>query len=156
VADKVPEGVGTNLIGNDRPIRVCDTCGLVDDHPKHVAQHYSQAEATIILKTANRTDLPEEVKKQALAELVDAGTMTRHMDCCRAQGCPDGSCDTLVDKGKDHLRGAELVELLESGQMEEPMLQRARLANQVSTVMDPAAVVLLNPVADKPTEEDGQ
>lgn len=33
---------------------------------------------------------------------------TRHLDCCRSAGCPDGSCDALAAAGGTHLRGDEL------------------------------------------------
>lgn len=41
-----------------RPVRSCDVCGQVDDHPRHILQ------------------------------TLDGGTVTiRHMDCCAANGC---------------------------------------------------------------------
>lgn len=39
----------------------------------------------------------------------DGPDMGRHMDCCRAGGCPDGSCD-VVTAGAEELRGVELLD----------------------------------------------
>lgn len=65
----------------DRPMRTCDVCELEDDHPRHV--HGT----------------------------ADGGTQMRHMDCCRAAGCPDGTCE-LVTAGAEELRGDALVQHL--------------------------------------------
>ena len=50
----------------ERPMRVCDICMQVDDHPRHVIA------------------------------LDDGGTLMRHMDCCREAGCFDGSCNEVT------------------------------------------------------------
>jgi len=68
-------------MAEERPIRSCDLCGGEDNHPRHVIA------------------------------LADGGTHTRHMDCCREAGCPDGTCDE-VTKGAEKLRGDELVQHL--------------------------------------------
>lgn len=61
-----------------RPVRSCDVCGIEDTDPRHVAN------------------------------LDDGTIVTRHMDCCKTVGCPDGSCE-VVTAGVEDLRGDELV-----------------------------------------------
>lgn len=68
-------------MADERPVRPCDVCGQEDDHPRHVLA------------------------------MADGSTQTRHMDCCREAGCPDGSCDE-VTAGAEDLRGDELVAFL--------------------------------------------
>ncbi len=66
-------------IGGDRPRRFCDVCTNADDHPRH-------------------------------GHVLPDGTLqTRHFDCCRAAGCPDGTCDAWADSGAADLRGADLL-----------------------------------------------
>jgi hypothetical protein len=65
----------------ERPVRDCDVCGISDTDPRHVVG------------------------------LDDGGTQTRHMDCCRDEGCPDGTCDEAT-AGAEELRGDALVEHL--------------------------------------------
>ena len=94
---------------DDRPTRMCDTCGGVDTAPRHViglgpddpnptAPDIAQA----ALKAAG-TD-----NAGILAQVMDTSTQVKHMDCCRADGCPDGSCDE-VTAGAEKLRGTALL-----------------------------------------------
>lgn len=69
---------------DERPVRGCDICGIEDTDPRHVHG------------------------------LDDGGTQTRHMDCCAATGCPDGTCDHIVADSGD-LHGDELVAYLTEG-----------------------------------------
>lgn len=41
----------------------------------------------------------------------DDPNVARHMDCCRAAGCPDGSCP-IVTEGGENLKGNDLVAYL--------------------------------------------
>ena len=66
---------------DERPVRDCDLCGISDTAPRHVIG------------------------------LADGGTLTRHMDCCRAAGCPEGTCDQ-VTAGAEDLRDDALLEHL--------------------------------------------
>lgn len=77
------------LIGN-RPLRVCDACGQVDDHPRHVisgeANAYpppDRAILDVVLETA-----PREHRARLVAELMDQSSLDLHLDCCRERGCP--------------------------------------------------------------------
>jgi hypothetical protein len=108
----------TANIGGGRRLRVCDLCGGVDDHPRHVvagsipgdavAPQISQDIADRVLEAA-----PREDATRLLRDLYDPSTSDRHMDCCRQAGCPDGTCD-LVTAGAENKRGAALLKHLTS------------------------------------------
>ena len=100
------------------PYRVCDLCGQVDDHPRHV-----------IAGVIDGVHPVDEVLRQAvidnLGELFSAGKVTveqvlrvgadytdttssdRHLDCCAAAGCPTGTCAGQV-VGADGKTGAAM------------------------------------------------
>lgn len=101
-------------IGDGRPLRVCDICGGVDDHPRHIIAGAVRdtfprvADHVVDQVLANA---PEEWRGRLLRDLLDTGSSDRHLDCCRDAGCPDGSCD-LVTQGAEQLRGGELLDHL--------------------------------------------
>lgn len=100
-------------IGNGRAVRVCDLCGGVDDHPRHVLaggdpdSHAKPSPAVVRKVSAAISNLPVDEADRLLADLLDTGSQDRHIDCCRAAGCPTGSCDRAPD-----LRGKELLAAL--------------------------------------------
>lgn len=103
-----------------RPMRGCDICGVVDDHPRHVV---TAGVGTFppdndlldrLLAAANTPDEMRAVTRQ----VSDTSQQTRHMDCCREAGCPDGSCNAIADTGAADLRGAALVKHLKSGKID--------------------------------------
>lgn len=71
--------------------RFCDACGQVDDHP------------------------------HAIHCMPDGVIRDRHIDCCAAAGCPEGTCDQVeaanlkAAKGSQRMKGATLVKALEGG-----------------------------------------
>lgn len=97
-----------------RPVRMCDACGGVDDHPRHVfafADGDGKSDAAIAaaaLRNASEEDAPA-----IMAQIQDNSTTMRHMDCCREAGCPDGTCNT-VTAGAEDKRGPALVKHLTS------------------------------------------
>ena len=100
-----------------RPLRGCDACGLVDDHPRHVygldylpVEQHVQTPPEIASQMIANTDDPN-VRMSLLAHIQDNTTVIKHFDCCRAAGCPDGSCG-VVTAGAEDLRGKDLVEHL--------------------------------------------
>jgi hypothetical protein len=98
-----------------RPLQVCDLCGGVDDHPRHhlaggQADVYDVPSGSLVAKVAQAA--PEADRDRLVAELLDTGTSSRHMDCCRAAGCPDGKCDR-VTAGLEDKRGKQLLDGLE-------------------------------------------
>jgi hypothetical protein len=107
----------TQLIGGDRPIRGCDVCGGVDDHPRHVIAGApgaaGNADPVIVRRTvANCTalDLDEATASAVLAGIMDTSSQDRHRDCCRSVGCPTGTCNDVADLVGDKLRGADLLD----------------------------------------------
>jgi hypothetical protein len=110
--------VGDQLnIGGGRLLRVCDLCGGVDDHPRHVlaggtADVYQPPAPAIVERVVEAA--PSDELARLLGDLFDRSSQDRHMDCCRAAGCPDGTCDA-VTRGAEDLRGAALLEHLQAG-----------------------------------------
>lgn len=105
------------LISDDRaarPLRICDVCGVVDDHPRHL---HSAGAGEIEVNGANLRrvladdSLDADTKARIVEDIVDTTTQLRHPQCCKAVGCPDGSCNLLPDD----LHGAALLEHIESG-----------------------------------------
>ncbi len=104
------------IIGGGRALRVCDLCGGVDDHPRHALAGgdrgaYPSPAADVVRRvSAAVADLDPAHGDRLLADLMDTGGQDRHIDCCRAAGCPTGQCDRAPD-----LRGAELLTALTGG-----------------------------------------
>lgn len=99
-------------MAEDRPMRMCDVCGGVDDHPRHVFAYAAgdgATDNTVGLKALDNA--PAEHREAVLAQMQDTSTIMRHMDCCRSVGCPDRTCDE-VTKGAEDKRGDALVKHL--------------------------------------------
>lgn len=97
-----------------RPLRVCDACGGIDDHPRHSfvsgpEQPFPADPAWIDAVVASE-EMSGEEKRDALAVLHDETWQMRHMACCAAAGCPTGDCNGLPDLEGDellaHIQGA--------------------------------------------------
>lgn len=99
----------SDLIGGGRPLRVCDLCGAVDDHPRHVLSggdgfpRPGRHIVDLVMASAPATE-----RARLVEELLDTHASDRHMDCCRAAGCPDGTCDVQT-AGAEGLRGGDLL-----------------------------------------------
>jgi hypothetical protein len=99
-------------ISSDRPLRICDVCGGVDDHPRHVlaaAVGEIPVNQENLSKVLADDSLSPDDKAAIVADIVDTTTQLRHMDCCRSVGCPDGTCNAMPA-----LKGADLLAHLES------------------------------------------
>ena len=97
-----------------RPVRMCDSCGGVDDHPRHVfgyAPGDAATEAEIGSKAIENASAAD--RAAIIAQVRDESTTMKHMDCCRADGCPDGSCN-VVTAGAENKKGSALVKHLTS------------------------------------------
>lgn len=106
---------------DQRPVRLCDSCGQVDDHPRHVVatpdgegRITQDAQVAAIQSAGSNADALRAV----LAHIADNSVVMKHMDCCREDGCPDGSCER-VTAGAEDLKGEALVEHLTSQTPEE-------------------------------------
>lgn len=104
----------TENIGDGRPIRVCDLCGGVDDHPRHtIAGAIPGLFPKISDEIVDRviSNAPGGHEGRLVRDLLDTGSSERHKDCCREAGCPEGLCDAET-AGAEDLRGADLLEHL--------------------------------------------
>lgn len=92
-----------------RPLRMCDSCGGVDDHPRHVyALGPDQNPTSDEVASKALDNAVGEDRLTILKQIRDVFTQQKHLDCCRADGCPDGTC-YQVTAGAEDLRGMELV-----------------------------------------------
>ncbi|GAA0528748.1 hypothetical protein GCM10010172_06690 [Paractinoplanes ferrugineus] len=100
----------TTLIGDGRELRICDACGGVDDHPRHVIDGQQPSGIAIpeLLVDAIIDSSPQGERSRLLADLYDRTTLQLHRDCCRSLGCPNGDCDELT-QGAEELRGSDLL-----------------------------------------------
>jgi hypothetical protein len=84
--------------------RSCDVCGQVDDHPRHVI--HSDGTHPI-------TGAPVDL------------SLVRHMDCCSGAGCPDGSCDVIVEHAKGK-QGSQLrAHIVKNGDALRELVEKA-------------------------------
>lgn len=102
-----------------RPLRICDVCGQVDDHPRHVFVTAGLPVNSDHLQSVLSMDLDPDVRSTIAADVVDTTTQLRHMDCCREVGCPDGTCNAIAETGAADLKGAALVKHLTSGKVDD-------------------------------------
>jgi hypothetical protein len=102
-------------IGDGRALRVCDLCGGVDDHPRHViaghdADGFQRPGDDIVNKVLNSA--PAEHRARLLRELTDTSSSDRHLDCCAAAGCPTDTCGPQVKDAKGKTGAAMLDHLV--------------------------------------------
>lgn len=99
----------------ERPLRLCDSCAALDDHPRHVIG-VSQGDNTPSAEFVQQALAAADAQNHALvvSELLDTSTTMKHMDCCATDGCPDGSCDLVVSMAQG-AKGPDLVALLTEG-----------------------------------------
>lgn len=99
-------------MGTERPMRLCDVCGGLDDHPRHVtglpagAIEGTPSNDRLVELTDGRT-----IPVLALKELLNPTTIVRHMDCCAAQGC---LICAETEQEYEARRGQELINHLEA------------------------------------------
>jgi hypothetical protein len=77
-------------IGKGRAVQVCDACGGVDDHPRHsIAGSVEGAHPPPTPDMLRRVmdAAPAGDEDRLIADLLDTGSTTRHLDCCRDAGC---------------------------------------------------------------------
>lgn len=91
---------------SERPVRGCDICAQVDNHPRHVmgvpADFPGAVPSDDVLDRLEQAGIPG----RALREQLDPLTVVRHFDCCAQVGCLDGSCDQVLAEAGDKRREA--------------------------------------------------
>lgn len=111
MSNPIPERMPPDVVDGvevPRPLRICEVCKEIDDHPRHVVGVQPgtvPVDYDLIVTVSARTDLTEDEKRNIVAYLVDTSTDIRHMHCCSMAGCPDGTCDAH-DNG---LMGSDLL-----------------------------------------------
>lgn len=107
---------------SDRPLRSCDVCGQIDDHPRHIfdtnaAENFAVNEDAI--KAAFGANEDGKVSGMELYAIVtdlrDTSFLTRHFDCCRDAGCPTGECGAVLES-VDNAHGLAIVKALNPGE----------------------------------------
>lgn len=108
------------MIGKGRALRVCDLCGGVDDHPRHIIAGAADAFdpptdeiVTSVLDNAAAAEVDAHTLARLLRDLHSVAAQDRHMDCCRGVGCPTGACDQQTAGAPDKT-GAQLLKHLVS------------------------------------------
>lgn len=100
--------------GDGLVLRVCDLCGAVDDHPRHVIggptrDVFDRVPDEIVDKVLAAA--PEQDRGRLLRDLLDTGSSDRHLQCCAAAGCPETrpewQCGNRL-QGAEGLTGADL------------------------------------------------
>lgn len=83
-------------IGGGRVLRVCDLCGGIDDHPRHVIANgdFPRPSDEILNKVLDAA--PAEERARLVNDLIDTTSSDRHLDCCAAAGCPTNTCGPQV------------------------------------------------------------
>lgn len=95
----------------ERMLRLCDVCGGLDDHPRHV--QWVPVDTVGAVPDMSFFDaLPSAVPPRAVAEIMDPTTIVRHQDCCAAQGCAICQATEAANGGA---RGDALLESIQGG-----------------------------------------
>ena len=138
-------------ISPDRPLRICDVCGGVDDHARHVLAA-GVGEIPVnqenLSKVLADTTLDPDTKAALVADIIDTTTQLRHIDCCRNIGCPDGTCN-IVLPAHVALTGAEQLEYIQTTGQE--AIQAVLAAAEAAT---PESVESALPAAEDPAPSD--
>lgn len=100
---------------SERPLRLCQECGGVDDHPRHVVLvNFETQDAVPDSEWFN--NLPNDVPISAIAQALAPTTIVRHIDCCAALGCPVCIGTEEITGG---VRGQELIDTIAGGALDD-------------------------------------
>jgi hypothetical protein len=94
-----------------RPLRICDSCGQIDDHPRDVLATADGDGVTNkeLLDQAMASAKNAEERQAVLNAASDGAVLTKHIDCCAAEGC--ASCSEILSQ-QGNKRGLELAKAL--------------------------------------------
>ena len=108
-----PTAAVVERIAPNRALRICDVCGGVDDHPRHILAagvgEIPVNQENLAKVLADESLAPED-KARIVADIVDTTTQLRHMDCCTNVGCPDGTCN----RHSNDLKGGALLDAIQA------------------------------------------
>lgn len=90
----------------ERPLRFCDVCGGLDNHPRHIL---TSKNGNAVPSSEFLASLPDGASAAAIAQLMDPRTTIRHHDCCAAEGCADCTATEAENGGR---RGQKLIDHL--------------------------------------------
>lgn len=95
-----------------RPLRLCDSCLVVDNHPRHVYGTTGRDgdRVTYTNEASNEAFGKAETKEEFRVlsiDMADDTTQMKHLDCCVADGCPDGTCDRRLADSIDPFDGGK-------------------------------------------------
>lgn len=100
---------------DERPLRFCDVCGELDDHPRHVVT--LRPDSTdgrpddLFLAGIRMGDAPIT----AVEQLTRGNVQVRHLNCCADQGCVVCQATEKVTKGA---RGQKLIDTIANGALD--------------------------------------
>ncbi len=103
-------------MADQRPLRSCDVCGQIDDHPRHTflalasGVEFSVNDAAV-QAVYDAKGLATADAVRIVNDLKDTSVQERHFDCCRDAGCPDGTCDKVLTDTKN-AHGIAIVQAL--------------------------------------------
>lgn len=90
-----------------RPLRYCDVCGELDDHPRHVVSVPAGTPGAVPSQEFLDSLPPGPVS--AVAQLIAPTTVIRHLNCCADAGC---QVCAITEEATAGARGSELVAIL--------------------------------------------
>lgn len=96
-----------------RPLRICQECGGVDDHPRHV-QGLPPGSTHGAPSAKFLDSLPDGTPAAAIALLLNPAQISRHHDCCAALGCVLCAETEKINGGA---RGSKLVDKILAGSL---------------------------------------
>lgn len=101
-------------MADERPLRGCDRCGAVDDHPRVI--HVVPPDFPGAVPSDEMIDKlsANGIGGAALRMILDPLTIIRHHDCCAQAGCPDGICRTVLE-GAEGKTGNDLLKHIQKG-----------------------------------------
>lgn len=113
--------MAVKLIGGGRAIKVCDRCGGVDDHPRHIQAGTVAGETPFpaardevleaVLVNVEKLGLDAKDRARLVRDLTDQTSTEKHIDCCAADGCLTCAPQVSGADGKtgkamlDHIQG---------------------------------------------------
>lgn len=98
---------------SDRPLRYCDICGGLDDHPRHVI---AVPEGVVTRPSEEFLAGLERGPFEAVYGLMNERALIRHIDCCAAAGCELCAVTESITAGA---RGEELLAVIQGGALAE-------------------------------------